>query len=464
MSCSLHWLKCFKNWVLRAKLLWRQLNPWIELRPGASCSLLVHCSWSFLSLCPQIRLHIGMYSVYFERWLVKITPEQLFITTLEEYKESKNSVVNEILQFLDVGWYFSTALNVKIAKCIFLWPELWERRWRDRLSFFSAVPSEVSVSGGYYNRRRQKEMMKGDMLEKTRLLLDHFYRPFNKRLVELLGQGQFLWNWWPLTSRDETCVTCHTVEIHSHCLQFHGFLQKFVQVAEQVPQNVSAPERSELTSLVWQRCFSLLVHVAVVRGFLVGQFLCWSWWHQSTKSAATDHSGTCSDTILSDKGVKIKQKINVIENICPTLSVNVNHNHSVCFVESIAMWGFSECILKVMSGQTLTPCVSKFGTTAIWTVALVSKLKRQQNRFQWIRVWKDFNSHGATNHKHQNNCTRVSRRSWPHALGVTFTAVPCIGHTFHFAHLQRRTAKLLQHSCSRCYQFGDSASCFVFTR
>ena len=32
------------------------------------------------------------------------------------------------------------------------------------------------------------------MLDKTKALLDSFYGPFNKRLVELLGNGKFLWD------------------------------------------------------------------------------------------------------------------------------------------------------------------------------------------------------------------------------------------------------------------------------
>ena len=51
----------------------------------------------------QIRLHIGMYSVYFERWLNKIDLGQFYVTTLEEYKLDKNKVVSEILHFLNIG-------------------------------------------------------------------------------------------------------------------------------------------------------------------------------------------------------------------------------------------------------------------------------------------------------------------------------------------------------------------------
>ena len=62
-----------------------------------------HKSLASCLFSQQIRLHIGLYSVYIERWLTKIHPKQLYITTLEEYKLHKNEVVNEVLRFLDVG-------------------------------------------------------------------------------------------------------------------------------------------------------------------------------------------------------------------------------------------------------------------------------------------------------------------------------------------------------------------------
>ena len=62
------------------------------------------CPFAWISsFLKQIRLHIGMYSVYFERWLNKIDPEQFYVTTLEEYKLDKNKVISKILHFLNVG-------------------------------------------------------------------------------------------------------------------------------------------------------------------------------------------------------------------------------------------------------------------------------------------------------------------------------------------------------------------------
>ena len=52
----------------------------------------------------------------------------------------------------------------------------------------------MEVEFDYYNRRKAADRVKGEMLDKTKALLDSFYRPFNKRLVELLGNGKFLWD------------------------------------------------------------------------------------------------------------------------------------------------------------------------------------------------------------------------------------------------------------------------------
>ena len=60
-----------------------------------------------------------MYSVYFERWLNKINPEQIYVTTLEEYKLDKNKVVNEILHFLNVGSFRLTFRYIYVNFAVF---------------------------------------------------------------------------------------------------------------------------------------------------------------------------------------------------------------------------------------------------------------------------------------------------------------------------------------------------------
>lgn len=44
------------------------------------------------------------------------------------------------------------------------------------------------------NTRRMKDKLLGDMLPETRVLLNNFYRPFNKELATLLRDDQFLWS------------------------------------------------------------------------------------------------------------------------------------------------------------------------------------------------------------------------------------------------------------------------------
>lgn len=43
------------------------------------------------------------------------------------------------------------------------------------------------------NQRKESFRFLGPMLNETKTLLDNFYRPFNQRLAELLGDGTFLW-------------------------------------------------------------------------------------------------------------------------------------------------------------------------------------------------------------------------------------------------------------------------------
>ena len=44
------------------------------------------------------------------------------------------------------------------------------------------------------NRRRDSDKNLGPMLPETRELLEEYYRPFNHRLVELLGDEKYYWN------------------------------------------------------------------------------------------------------------------------------------------------------------------------------------------------------------------------------------------------------------------------------
>ena len=45
----------------------------------------------------------------------------------------------------------------------------------------------------YSNSRRGKDILKGDMLNETRTMLDDFYRPHNEEMFRLTGDKAFLY-------------------------------------------------------------------------------------------------------------------------------------------------------------------------------------------------------------------------------------------------------------------------------
>ena len=48
----------------------------------------------------------------------------------------------------------------------------------------------------------------GAMMEKTRVMLDNFYRPFNKRLATVLGDDRYTWEDKPVTqAKPRTQIT-----------------------------------------------------------------------------------------------------------------------------------------------------------------------------------------------------------------------------------------------------------------
>ena len=44
-----------------------------------------------------------MYAVYIKDWLSVFPPDQLFVTTLEEYSQNRLATLNEIFVFLGLG-------------------------------------------------------------------------------------------------------------------------------------------------------------------------------------------------------------------------------------------------------------------------------------------------------------------------------------------------------------------------
>ena len=107
---------------------------------------------------PIVRLRASLYSEFLIDWLKIFDREQFYFFTLEEYSANRLYYMNEIYTFL--GLHTLKAEGVLARK-------------------LGVVNFKTNCSISLHN--------------KTKELLDHFYRPFNIKLARLLNDDKFLW-------------------------------------------------------------------------------------------------------------------------------------------------------------------------------------------------------------------------------------------------------------------------------
>ncbi|XP_045159543.2 carbohydrate sulfotransferase 15-like isoform X2 [Mercenaria mercenaria] len=117
-----------------------------------------HCT--YLDLPKKARLHIGIYHVFIEDFMRVFTRDRIHVLKLEEYSENPVKYLDEVFLFLDLDRNYST-----------------------RNDLTQLYMNRTSIA----NRRKEIAPHAGDILQETKLILDDFYRPYNERLVTLLG-------------------------------------------------------------------------------------------------------------------------------------------------------------------------------------------------------------------------------------------------------------------------------------
>ncbi|XP_069108326.1 carbohydrate sulfotransferase 15-like [Argopecten irradians] len=115
-----------------------------------------HCAYK--GKCGDVRLTIGLYSVYLEDWMTVFPRKQFFITSLDDYSKNQTLVASKIFKFL---------------------------RLRDVDNYINRNP--------ILNQRKLSARRVGEMFNKTRVILEQFYKPFNQALSTLLNDSVFLW-------------------------------------------------------------------------------------------------------------------------------------------------------------------------------------------------------------------------------------------------------------------------------
>nr|XP_054769290.1 carbohydrate sulfotransferase 15-like [Lytechinus pictus] len=123
------------------------------------------CVYSILEIQdPRVycRLLIGVYSVYVRDWFRAYPRDQLKIMRLEDWHVNCTGILPEIFDFLNL-----------------------ERIWNKQIERFCTERLE--------NGNKAKLHSIGEMLPKTRKLLENFYARSNKELSLLLGDEKYLW-------------------------------------------------------------------------------------------------------------------------------------------------------------------------------------------------------------------------------------------------------------------------------
>ncbi|XP_071171896.1 carbohydrate sulfotransferase 15-like [Mytilus edulis] len=110
----------------------------------------------------KARLRVGMYYVFLEDWYRVFPKEQVMVIKFEEYMRNRIVYLKEVFKFLKLR-------PISVSE---------ENKQRKR-----------SIS----NTRSKEDRQIGDMSKKTRILLQEFYHPFNKRLSILLNDNKYMW-------------------------------------------------------------------------------------------------------------------------------------------------------------------------------------------------------------------------------------------------------------------------------
>lgn len=106
-----------------------------------------------------VRLTVGLYDVFLQDWLNVFPKEQIFVLRLEDYSTNNKYYLYKIYDFLGVDTNVNIDVDVMAVR----------------------------------NVRRQLDLRVGDMLNKTRMLLDEFYKPHKENLAMILNDTRYTW-------------------------------------------------------------------------------------------------------------------------------------------------------------------------------------------------------------------------------------------------------------------------------
>ncbi|XP_012941853.1 carbohydrate sulfotransferase 15-like [Aplysia californica] len=110
-----------------------------------------------------VRLIPGMYDIFLGKWLDVFPPGQVLVLRNEDYALDMKKNIKAVFTFLGLDPLPEAELD-RISKL----PRMFEKT--------------------------EKDKQLGQMLNKTRRILDKFYAPFNRNLAGRLHNDKFLWS------------------------------------------------------------------------------------------------------------------------------------------------------------------------------------------------------------------------------------------------------------------------------
>lgn len=141
-------------------------------RPVDNCLIDVYpLITSSFGACGRVRLEVGFYYHYIRRWLSVVPTRQFFFLTTEELHDNVTyiHVANKISEFLGLGVHIESV---------------------ETLQHISRQQTECSNIQSRYDYHHDTELQ---MRNDTRKLLNDFFKPYNQKLAELLGDKKYLW-------------------------------------------------------------------------------------------------------------------------------------------------------------------------------------------------------------------------------------------------------------------------------
>lgn len=142
----------------------------------------------FVDVSPQVRISLGMYSVFLMDWLTVFPREQVLVIRTEDYAANLNLVLKKTFDFLSLGRCLTDIVHN-------VWKVTSERPGLIIFAGPLSAQGEVEmINREKANTRQEEDKNKGPMLPITRKLLRDFYRPFNEKLADVLGDMAFLWS------------------------------------------------------------------------------------------------------------------------------------------------------------------------------------------------------------------------------------------------------------------------------